>query len=94
MVKNNIPEEIINRIIMNVASLKAADKTWKKIHNYIKTKTLHLKLTKYVYKFNMKYEKIKRISTIVFYRSSPYTWTKSSTSVIHTYFKKDSMQNV
>ena len=51
---------------MNVASLKAADKTWKKIHNYIKTKTLHLKLTKYVYKFNMKYEKIKRISTIVF----------------------------
>ena len=72
----NIPYEIQNRIIDCAFVMKKNENSWLKIHKFIKSNLLRLKLTNHIFNESFYYEKILRIKHCYFYGKPPYIWLK------------------
>lgn len=71
-----LPEYITYKIYINAILLKKKDNGWDDIHKFINKGRLCLKMTSFSIDKNIKYHKIERIISVIFYNEKPYIWLK------------------
>lgn len=73
---NQLPDTLVNKICVDAVILKKNQYGWKDIHHYIQNGRLCLKMTSFTIDINMKYHKIDRVISVIFYNEKPYIWLK------------------
>ena len=90
MIMIDLPDNIVNRICINAILLKKRQNGWDAIHKFIEGGRLCLKMTFSTFKKSMKYYKIERVISVIFYSIKPYVWLKSKFFSVNKYYCYDS----